>query len=119
MNNEYKMVIVAREDLKLSPGKLAVQVAHAAVKCAFETKVTNLEWFNKWKNEGSKKVVAKVVSDEIFNQLKKQADAFNIVSCIICDAGLTEIKAGTKTVIGFGPGPNNIIDQITGKLPLY
>ena len=38
MDFEYKMVIVTRSDLKLSTGKLAAQVAHAAVACAFDTK---------------------------------------------------------------------------------
>jgi PTH2 family peptidyl-tRNA hydrolase len=38
---EYKMVIITRSDLKLSPGKLAAQVAHAAVACALDTKKIN------------------------------------------------------------------------------
>ena len=38
MDFKYKMMIVTREGLDLSPGKLAAQVAHAAVACALETK---------------------------------------------------------------------------------
>ena len=63
---EYKMVIVTREDLKLSPGKLAAQVAHAAVSCVLDTKKQNPRWFNKWQNEGGKKAVVKVKSEEEF-----------------------------------------------------
>ena len=60
MDNEYKMIIVIRNDLKLSVGKLAVQVAHAAVECALATKKSNPKWFNKWQTEGGKKVIVKV-----------------------------------------------------------
>ena len=118
MEFEYKMVIVSREDLKLSPGKLSAQVAHAAVVCALETKKLNSRWFNKWQNEGAKKAVVKVESEKDFFPLKKKADELKIVSHIITDAGHTEIPTGTKTVLGIGPAPSNIIDQITGELPL-
>ena len=54
MDFEYKMVIVTRKDLKLSIGKLAAQVAHAAVECAIETKKNKSKWYNKWMAEGGK-----------------------------------------------------------------
>jgi PTH2 family peptidyl-tRNA hydrolase len=118
MDFEYKMVIVTREDLDLSPGKLAAQVAHAAVSCALFTKKNNSKWFSKWQNEGAKKAILKVDSTEDFYPLKEEAEQLNIAAFLIEDAGHTEIPAGTKTVLGIGPAPNNLIDQITGDLPL-
>jgi len=118
MDFEYKMVLVARNDLKLSPGKLAAQVAHAAVNCAFATKKNNSKWYNKWQSEGAKKVVVKVDSVDDFFVLKEKAEHLKISTSLIEDAGHTEIPAGTKTALGLGPAPNNIIDQITGELSL-
>ena len=60
MDFEYKMVVVTRNNLSLSPGKLAVQVAHASVACTLLTKDRNSKWFKNWQQEGSKKVVVKV-----------------------------------------------------------
>lgn len=116
MDFEYKMVIVTRNNLKLSPGKLAAQVAHAAVACAIETKKENSKWFFKWQDEGAKKAVLKVDTENDFIALKKKAEELKISAFIIEDAGHTEIPAGTKTVIGIGPAPSNLIDQITGDL---
>ena len=118
MDFEYKMVIVTRKNLKLSPGKLAAQVAHAAVACALSTMKNNLKWFTKWQNEGGKKAIVKVDCVDDFFPLKEKAEQLKIVTHIIEDAGYTEIPAGTKTVLGIGPAPSNIIDQITGDLPL-
>jgi PTH2 family peptidyl-tRNA hydrolase len=118
MEFEYKMVIVTRIDLDLSPGKLAAQVAHAAVACALSTKKNNSMWFNKWQNEGAKKAVVKVDRVEDFFPLKKKAKELKIATYLVEDAGHTEIPAGTKTVLGIGPAPNNIIDQVTGDLPI-
>lgn len=111
-------MIVTRKDLKLSPGKLAAQVAHAAVSCALETKKNNKKWFTKWMREGAKKAVVKTDSVEDFFELKMKADELQIESVIISDAGHTEIPSGTKTVLGVGPAPNNLIDQVTGDLSL-
>jgi PTH2 family peptidyl-tRNA hydrolase len=117
MSDEYKMVIVTRDDLKLSPGKLAAQAAHAAVSCTLQTKQHNTKWFTKWQQEGGKKVVVHVDTEADFYPLIKKAHDLGITAELVIDAGHTEIAPGTKTVIGVGPGPSNLIDQITGKLP--
>ena len=117
-NFEYKMVIVSRKDLKLSPGKLAAQVAHAAVACALATRKNNKKWFKKWLAEGGKKVVVVAENEDDFYSLKENAESLDIATNIIEDAGHTEIPAGTKTVLGVGPAPNNLIDRVTGHLPL-
>jgi len=118
MNFEYKMVIVTRKDLKLSPGKLAAQVAHAAVECALETKKKKTKWFTKWSREGAKKTIVKTDNLDDFYDLKEKSDKLDIFSIIISDAGHTEIPAGTQTVLGIGPAPENLIDQVTGDLSL-
>jgi PTH2 family peptidyl-tRNA hydrolase len=115
---DYKMVIVTRSDLVLSAGKLAVQVSHAAVDCALLTKKNKSEWFSKWRREGAKKVVVKVADLDDFFPLKEKAENLGICTSIITDAGHTEIPEGTQTVLGIGPAPSNLIDQVTGQLPL-
>ena len=118
MDFEYKMVIVTRKDLKLSLGKLAAQVAHAAVACALSTKKNNSKWFNNWQREGGKKAIVKTDNVKDFFILKEKAENLDIGAHIIEDAGHTEIPAGTKTVLGIGPAPSNLIDQVTGDLSL-
>jgi peptidyl-tRNA hydrolase, PTH2 family len=115
---DYKMVIVTRSDLSLSAGKLAAQVSHAAVECTLLTKKNKSEWFSKWQREGAKKVVVKVECLEDFFPLKEKAQKLGICTSLITDAGHTEIPEGTQTVLGIGPAPSNLIDQVTGDLPL-
>ena len=118
MDFEYKMVLVTRKDLPLSVGKLAVQVAHAAVNCSFVTKQNHPKWFTKWQHEGAKKVVVTVDTLQDFQILKNKAKKLDIEAELISDAGYTEIPAGTITVLGLGPAPSNLIDQVTKELPL-
>jgi PTH2 family peptidyl-tRNA hydrolase len=115
---EYKMVVVTRKDLVLSAGKLAAQVSHAAVNCTLLTKKNKPEWFSKWQHEGAKKVVVKVETVNDFYPLKEKAESLGIATSLVCDAGHTEIPEGTITVLGLGPAPDNLIDQITGDLSL-
>jgi len=115
---KYKMIIVMREDLKLSCGKVAAQASHAAVCCAFKAKKANSKWFKKWQSEGGKKVVVKVEDLDELLSLEKQAKSQKLSTCLITDAGLTEVPPNTITCLGIGPAPNELIDPITGKLTL-
>ncbi|MDP8012388.1 MAG: peptidyl-tRNA hydrolase Pth2 [Thermoplasmata archaeon] len=119
MTMEYKLVIVVREDLDISRGKLAVQVAHASVECAMKTYLNKREIFENWYKEGQKKVVLKVKNLNDLFLLREKAYGFGIYACLIQDAGLTEVPPGTITVLGIGPEKENLIDKITGSLPLY
>ncbi|MCL5438036.1 MAG: peptidyl-tRNA hydrolase, partial [Candidatus Thermoplasmatota archaeon] len=51
------MVIAFRKDLDLGKGKIAAQVAHAAVACALITEKKERKIFKAWMAEGQRKVV--------------------------------------------------------------
>jgi PTH2 family peptidyl-tRNA hydrolase len=55
---------------------------------------------------------------EEFFPLKEKAESLGILTDIVTDAGLTEIPEGTETILGVGPAPSNLVDQVTGELPL-
>ena len=115
---EYKLVVAVRTDLKLSPGKLAVQVAHAAVSCSIQSKETNRRVFEAWYGEGQKKVVVKVKSADDLFFLRDAARARGLTSSLIADAGLTEVPPGTITCLGIGPAKSEDLDPVTGQLAL-
>ncbi len=113
---KYKLVVLVRRDLKISCGKLAVQVAHAAVECVLSSKNEIVE---QWRKEGGKKVVLAVKNLEELLKYYQLAKSENLNVCLVRDAGLTEIVPGTITCIGIGPDLEGKIDKITGNLPLY
>lgn len=111
----YKQVIVLRGDLKLSKGKAAAQAAHASL-AAFrkaDKKTAAL-----WDKEGSKKVVLKTSSLEQMLALEEKCSSLKLPHAIIADAGLTEMKPGTITALGIGPGRDGDINKVTGSLAL-
>lgn len=115
---DYKQVIIVRTDIRMSKGKLAVQVAHAAVIAAFEAYRRKREWFEQWWISGQKKVVVKGGSEEKLLKYAEIAKKQGLPVSIVRDAGLTELPAGTLTAVGIGPAPSNKIDPITGGLKL-
>jgi PTH2 family peptidyl-tRNA hydrolase len=114
----FKLVIAVRDDLKLSTGKLSVQVAHAAVNCALSAKKNQTKWFSEWHNEGQKKVVVRAFDLNHLYELKNGAKNLKLGTCLVIDAGLTEVPPETVTCLGIGPGPNEKVDIITGELKL-
>ena len=118
MSFQYKQAIIIRQDLKMSKGKTAAQVAHAAVSSFIAVVDKRPEWGAIWLREGQKKVVVKVKSLEDLLEMKRKVEMERIPNAIISDAGLTELEAGTVTCLGIGPAPNALIDKITGGLKL-
>jgi len=120
MEREYKQIIVVRTDIKMSKGKLAVQVAHAAVEAVMKCLeiTTCRENVFIWRTQGQKKIVVKVRSLDEMLKIKKNAEEVGLIATLIADAGLTELPPGTITALGLGPAPSDLIDRVTGSLPL-
>jgi PTH2 family peptidyl-tRNA hydrolase len=59
-----KQIIAVRSDLKMSPGKMAAQVAHASLSAADVAGMRHSKWYEAWMDEGQKKVVVKVDGEE-------------------------------------------------------
>lgn len=115
---KYKQVIIVRTDLNMSPGKLAVQVAHGAVAAAERARQEKREWLDAWLVEGQKKVVVKVKGERELLELYGRARKLGLPCELIRDAGLTELPPNTATVLAVGPAPSEAVDGITGDLPL-
>jgi PTH2 family peptidyl-tRNA hydrolase len=111
----YKQVIVVRKDLKLDKGKLAVQVAHAALDSYRKADPDSRE---AWEKEGSKKVVVKAESLKELLDIQKKARTLGFPCSLIRDSGRTQLKPGTITALGIGPAEEGSIDKVTGKLKI-
>ncbi len=112
---EVKQVIVVREDLNLSRGKLAVQVAHASI-IGYEK--ADKKIVDVWKRQGQKKIVLKAKNLEELMKIKEKAESMGLPTGVVVDAGLTEIPPGTITAVVIGPDEAKKIDKVTGNLPL-
>jgi PTH2 family peptidyl-tRNA hydrolase len=102
----------------MSPGKLAVQVAHGSLAAAERVRQGKQKWYKAWFREKQKKVVVKVSDDSQLHQLYDQARELEVPCELIQDAGLTELPPGTTTVLAIGPASNELVDRLTGDLPL-
>ncbi len=115
---DFKQVIIVRRDLDIGTGKLAAQVAHAAVMGAEKVKVARREWFNSWFAAGQAKVVVKVKNIKELMDVRTRAEQLNLPVVQVQDSGLTQIPSGTITCIGIGPAPSALIDKVTIELKL-
>lgn len=113
-----KQVIAVRTDLGMSRGKIAVQVAHAACGAVEEARRKSPDLLKLWEDEGSKKVVVEVGSEEELMRVYEEAKSSGLACYLVRDAGLTEIPPGTATAVAIGPDLSERIDRITGGLKL-
>ncbi|WP_218943469.1 aminoacyl-tRNA hydrolase [Exilibacterium tricleocarpae] len=110
-----KQVIVVNNSLKLPKGKLAAQVAHAAVASLLRTES---DLSNQWLREGMPKVVLKVDDEQALLALRERAAAAGVSAELIRDAGRTVVAAGTITCLGLGPAATETLTALTAEYKL-
>ncbi len=113
MADEYKQVILVRNDLKMSKGKTAAQVAHAAVEAALRAPKQELFL---WRESGMKKITLKVSSEKELFMFLQRAKDMGLTTALITDAGHTELEPNTRTCLAIGPDKEKSIDSITKTL---
>ncbi|OCL12522.1 peptidyl-tRNA hydrolase 2 [Glonium stellatum] len=119
-NEECKLVLVARTDLGMTKGKIAAQCSHATLACYkyFLRKAPDSLILRRWERYGQMKVALQVKSEDELETLQAQAQSLGMCAQIIHDAGRTQIASGSATVLGIGPAPKSMVDQVTGHLKL-
>jgi peptidyl-tRNA hydrolase, PTH2 family len=119
-SEELKMVLCVRTDLKMTKGKIAAQCVHAALgacRDAMANKKTNAI-LKFWTMTGEKTVALQCDSEKSMMELQELAKQSGLVCHICCDAGRTQVEAGSFTVLAIGPAKKSQIDAITGTLKL-
>lgn len=130
-----------RRDLKMRKGKIAAQAGHACLEAALAAlaKENRLEdvvfedgWIqlkktdkaptplSEWFDNGVAKICVYVDSEEELAEIDRKAKETGIISVMILDAGYTELHGNpTYTCLAFEPQPAEVLEPITGNLPLY
>lgn len=131
---ESKQVLVMRKfskDRSLRIGKYCSQAAHASLgalislgkfdedRMAFTISMEN-PFVYEWIIGKFTKIVCYVETEDELSAIYNQAKINGIASSIITDSGLTEFNnIPTLTAVGIGPDNIELINRITGHLPLF
>ena len=117
--SDYKQVIIVRTDIPMSRGKLAGQVAHAAVAACKHIDCKS-EDFNAWFVHGKEqpKIILSVDNEDKLMNIFAKALAAELPVALVYDLGKTELAPNTLTCLGIGPAKADRINKITSSLKL-
>lgn len=105
-SDDFIQLYFVRIDLGMGMGKIGAQVAHSSIwifdKVFEDNNKNSQEQFIEWENV-HKKMFFTIDSVEKMNLLKALLSKKGILFVIISDAGHTQIKAGSKTVLCIQP----------------
>ncbi|KIM84549.1 hypothetical protein PILCRDRAFT_387219 [Piloderma croceum F 1598] len=105
-------------DLKMTPGKISAQCGHATLACYKALVKKNPKLVEHWERIGQAKIALKANSEDQLLELEAIAKSLNLCARSIEDMGLTQVAHGSRTVLGIGPAPVELINQVTGQLRL-
>jgi PTH2 family peptidyl-tRNA hydrolase len=135
-----KQIIVVRRDLKMKHGKMASQVAHAAM--SFLTREGRVGWqadmlndvfmndddsidihsesIRDWLENSFTKVVLGVDSEEELREILSKAEESGVMAHLVVDNGRTVFNnIPTPTCLALGPDWNENLDELVRHLKLY
>ncbi|ODQ56404.1 PTH2-domain-containing protein [Saitoella complicata NRRL Y-17804] len=118
-SEEAKLVLVVRTDLGMTKGKIAAQCSHATLACYKSLLRHNPALLQHWESAGQPKITLQTKDEEEMLVMQAKALSLGLVARVVRDAGRTQIPAGSATVLGVGPGPRSVVDEVTGHLRLY
>ena len=100
-----KMVCLVRRDLGMGVGKVAAQVAHAALGAVKATGERDGGWdkLRGWEAGGEAVIVLEVTDHAQLEGLLAEAAVAGLTTHCVADAGRTEVAPGTHTVGAIGP----------------
>ncbi|XP_067952027.1 peptidyl-tRNA hydrolase 2, mitochondrial-like [Watersipora subatra] len=115
----FKMVFIVNGELQMSEGKIAAQVAHAAIDIYIKLSQNpqSVVPLQEWMSEGSKKIVTKCKDTKHFLDLKDKASNEQLAYAQVQDAGKTEVMAGAFTCLAIF-GRAREVNKVTGSLQL-
>jgi peptidyl-tRNA hydrolase, PTH2 family len=139
---QVKQVIVIRRDLKMRRGKEIAQGAHASMawlvrRIDFPNRLPypdeDVFYLNDisraivfseaelaWLGGSFRKITCQVQSEADLSVVAARARELGVQVHVITDAGLTEFGGvPTVTACAIGPDWEDLVDQVTGELPLY
>ncbi|PON77537.1 Peptidyl-tRNA hydrolase, PTH [Parasponia andersonii] len=115
--DDFKMILVVRNDLKMGKGKIAAQCSHATLGLYKKLLHRAPKALNRWEMCAQPKVVVKIESEEDMLVLQERAKSLKLPTHITIDAGRTQIAPNSRTVMAI-LGPVEVVDDVTGGLKL-
>jgi len=115
-NGLPRVYIVMRQDLNMSPGKLAGQVGHGVDFVHVKKTASYREWMESARR---RKIVVAVKDLQELAEIKALLVERQVPSHDIWDAGLTEFKEPTHTGLVIPPWPQSLIPGKVKFLPLW
>lgn len=113
-----KAYYILREDLDMSPAKLAVQVGHGTD--LIHLRHHKSPYYQHWLNGGDRrKIVLKIKSLDTLQSLVASLSTDNIPCDLIEDSGYTEFQGKTLTGIVVYPIPDEEVPKRIQRLRLY
>ncbi|XP_014287193.1 peptidyl-tRNA hydrolase 2, mitochondrial-like [Halyomorpha halys] len=109
--------MVVRSDVLKNKNQIAEHCSRAALECFKKAKLKSLEAVNLWERNGQPKIALKIDknNNEEMLCLHRKAENLGLVSVPVMEESSCMKNI---TVLGIGPGSEELVNEVTGHLKL-